>query len=83
MLFKAGFFLHVVALRILIAWVYANTGSLFLAIMMHGSSSGFYGVFTVNLVDPELRVIFYLVYGAVLWVPALLVILKYGRTLKS
>jgi membrane protease YdiL (CAAX protease family) len=83
LLFNAGFFMHVVALRILISWVYTNTGSLFLAILMHGSSSGFYGFFTANLADPELRAIFYLVYGAVLWVPALVVILKYGKTLRS
>ena len=83
LLYNVGFFMHVVALRILISWVYANTGSLFLAIMMHGSSSGFYGFFTANLVDPELRAIFYLVYGAVLWVPAVLVILRYGKPLRS
>jgi membrane protease YdiL (CAAX protease family) len=82
-LFNIGFFLHVVALRILISWVYINTDSLLLAILMHGSSSGFYGFFTANLTDPELRVIFYLVYGVALWVPALLVILKSGKTLKS
>jgi membrane protease YdiL (CAAX protease family) len=83
LLFNAGFFTHVVALRILISWVYVNTGSLFLAILMHGSSTGFYGFFTANLVNPELRAIFYFVYGAVLWVPALFVILKYGKTLRS
>jgi membrane protease YdiL (CAAX protease family) len=82
LLYNVGFFVHVVALRILISWVYANTGSLFLAILMHGSSSGFYGFFTANLADPQLRAVFYLVYGAVLWVPAILVILKYGKTLR-
>jgi membrane protease YdiL (CAAX protease family) len=82
-LYNAGFFAHVVALRVLIAWVYANTDSLFLAMMMHASSSGFYGFFTYNLVDPELRAIFYLVYGFVLWLPAVAVILRYGKTLKA
>ena len=78
-----GFFIHVVALRILIVWVYANTGSLFLAMMMHGSSTGFYGFFTYNMVNPEYRAIFYIFYGFVLWLPALTVILKYGKTLKA
>jgi len=82
-LFNAGFFMHVVALRVLIVWVYANTESLFLAMMMHGASTGFYGFFTFNLVDPELRAIFYLVYGAVLWVPAIVVSLKYGKPLRA
>ena len=82
-LFNAGFFMHVVALRVLIVWVYANTDSLFLTMMMHGSSTGFFGFFTFNLVDPELRAIFYLVYGVILWLPAIAVILKYGKTLKA
>jgi len=83
LLYNAGFFTHVVALRVLIAWVYANTDSLFLAMLMHGSSTGFYGVFTYNLADPELRAIFYIVYGFVLWLPAIAVILKYGKTLRA
>lgn len=83
LLYNAGFFTHVVALRVLISWVYANTESLFLAMMMHGSSTGFYGVFTYNLIDPELRAIFYILYGFVLWLPAIAVILKYGKTLRA
>lgn len=78
-----GFFAHVVALRILIVWVYANTDSLLLAILMHASSTGFYGFFTANLANVELRAIFFLAYGAVLWLPAIAVILKYGKTLKA
>ena len=82
-LYNIGFFVHVVALRVLISWVYVNTSNLLLAILVHGSSSGFYGFFTAALSDPELRAVFYLVYGAVLWVPALVVMLKYGKTMKS
>jgi len=78
-----GFFAHVVALRILIVWVYANTDSLLLAILMHASSTGSYGFFTANLANVELRAIFFLVYGAVLWLPAIAVILRYGKTLKT
>lgn len=83
LVYNAGFFAHVVALRILISWVYANTGSLLLAVLMHASSTGFYGFFTAGLVDPRLRTIFYIVYGTALWVPALLVILRYGKTLRT
>lgn len=78
-----GFFLHVVALRILIVWTYTNTGSLFLAILMHASSTGFYGFFTWNLSSPEYRAIFFIVYGLVLFIPAVAVILKYGKTLET
>ncbi len=82
-LYTAGFLTHVVALRVLIVWVYANTDSLLLATLMHGSSSGFYGLFAFNLVDPELRAILFIVYGTVLWLPAIAVSLKYGKTLKA
>jgi membrane protease YdiL (CAAX protease family) len=37
-----GFTVFVVALRVLIVWVYANTGSLLLAQLMHASSTGFF-----------------------------------------
>jgi hypothetical protein len=57
--------------------------SLFLAIAMPGSSSGFYGFLTANLVNPELSAIFHPVYGVVLWVPAIAVSLEYGKTLKA
>jgi hypothetical protein len=50
---------------------------------MHASSTGFYGFFTANLANVELRAIFFLVYGAVLWLPAIVVILKYGKALKA
>ena len=78
-----GFFLHVVALRVLIVWVYENTGSLFLAILMHASSTGFYGLIIPITLSPENRAIFYLVYGIVLCIPAVAIILKYGRMLKE
>jgi len=78
-----GFFVHVVALRVLIVWVYTNTNSLFLAILMHASSSGFYSFFISRAITPESWAIFYLVYSFVLWIPALAVSLKYGKTLKA
>ena len=40
----AGFFVFVMALRVLIVWVYENTESLLLAQLMHASSTGFYGI---------------------------------------
>jgi len=83
LLSNIGFFMHVVALRILIVWVYANTDSVLLAILMHASSTGSYGFFTANLANVELRAIFFLVYGVVLWLPAIIVILKYGKSLKA
>jgi len=77
-----GFFLHVVALRVLIVWVYSNTESLFLAILMHASSTGFYGILISTKMAPVNWAIYYNVYGVVLCLIASVVALKYGRTLK-
>ncbi len=77
-----GFFLHVVALRVLIVWVYSNTDSVFLAILMHASSTGFYGILISTTMAPVNWMIFYNVYGVVLCLAASAVALKYGRTLK-
>jgi len=77
-----GFFLHVVALRVLIVWVYSNTDSVFLAMLMHASSTGFYGILISTTMAPVNSVIFYNVYGVVLCLAASVVAIKYGRTLK-
>lgn len=77
-----GFFLHIVALRVLIVWVYSNTESLLLAMLMHASSTGFFGILISQTMAPELVVIFYIVYGIVLGLAASVVALKYGTSLK-
>ncbi len=78
-----GFCLHIVALRVLIVWVYSNTGSLLLAILMHASSTGFFGILISTTMKPQNWVIYYNVYGVVLCLAASIVALKYGRTLTS
>jgi len=78
-----GFVLHVVALRVLIVWVYSNTESVFLAILMHASSTGFYGILISTTMSPINWVIFYNVYGLALCAVAAVVALKYGRNLKA
>ncbi len=78
-----GFCLHVVALRVLIVWVYSNTKSVFLAILMHASSTGFFAILISTTMSPVNWVIFYNVYGVVLCLAAAVVALKYGKTLKA
>ena len=77
-----GFCLHVLALRVLIVWVYSNTESLLLAMLMHASSTGFYGILISTTMAPVNWVIYYNVYGVVLCLAASVVALKYGRTLR-
>ena len=77
-----GFCLHIVGLRVLIVWVYNNTDSVFLAILMHASSTGFYGILISTNMAPVNWVIFYNIYGVALCFVALIVALKYGKSLK-
>jgi hypothetical protein len=76
-----GFLIHVIALRVLIVWVYANTESLLLAQLMHASSTGFFGTIIPIAIAPLNSAIFYLVYGLVLSAAAAIVVTRYGKTL--
>ena len=78
-----GFVLHVIALRIIINWVYSNTGSLLLGILMHASSTGFYGIQISTTMSPQKRMIFYLTYGIALCIVASTIAKKYGKNLKT
>lgn len=76
-----GFFVHVVALRVIIVWVYANTKSLLLSQLIHASSSGFYTTIVPIAITPANRAIFFLVYGLVLSAAAAIVVARYGKRL--
>lgn len=77
-----GFFAFIVALRVLIAWVYAATGSVLLAQLMHASSTGFLIVLVPTTVAPISWVAFYGVYAVVLWIVAALVLARTGSALE-
>jgi membrane protease YdiL (CAAX protease family) len=76
-----AFALFLVALRIVIVWVYSNTNSMLLAQFMHASSTGFLVMLTPTNIEPVNWVIFYSVYAIAMWVVALIVIRKYGKDL--
>jgi membrane protease YdiL (CAAX protease family) len=77
----AGFFLFVMALRVLIVWVYANTRSLLLAQLMHASSTGFLAIIVPMDMEPVYWSILYRVYAVVLCAVAAIVIARYGKQL--
>jgi hypothetical protein len=81
-LYFFGSSLHIVALRVLIVWVYSNTESVLLAILMHASSTGFFGILISTTIEPVNWAIYYNVYGITLCVVALIISIKYGRTLR-
>lgn len=75
-LYFAAFFVFVIPLRVIIAWVYENTGSLLLACLVHASSSGFLGVLVPIKYGGETWPAFYAVYAIVIWLVAAFIILR-------
>ncbi len=79
--FFASFALLIVAMRVLIAWLYANTGSVLGAQLMHASSTGFLVVLSPPAVSPGQEALWYLVYAALVWVVVGVVVARCGVSL--
>lgn len=77
-----AFCISMVAMRIILCWVYVNTESLLIGQLIHASSSGFLGIFVPLSIPPAFDTLFYIVYSVALWVPALIIIIKYGKDMK-
>ena len=71
-----SFSIFVVALRIITAWAYENTESLFLSQLIHGSSSGFLAALVPMGIAGKSWFIFYTVYAITLWITAIIIIIK-------
>jgi membrane protease YdiL (CAAX protease family) len=56
------------AVRILIGWAYTNTKSVFLAQLIHISSTAALAIFSPPQVTPRQETFWYFVYGAVVWI---------------
>jgi membrane protease YdiL (CAAX protease family) len=70
-----------VAMRILIAWIYTNTKSLLLTQLMHVSSTGALVVFSPSRATAAQEVTWYAAYGAVLWIVVGIIVTTFGREL--
>jgi hypothetical protein len=70
-----------IAVRVLIAWVYANTESVLGAQLLHASSTGSLVVFGSPAVSPDQEAVWYLAYGLLLWVVVIFVVRRYGPSL--
>jgi membrane protease YdiL (CAAX protease family) len=79
--FFAAFVAANAALRVLIAWVYTNTGSLRMAPLLHASSTGSLVVLGAPHATPAQEALWYLAYAAVLWVVVIVLGPLHGRTL--
>lgn len=67
-LFFLSFATAMTAMRVLIGWIYANTQSLFLAQLMHMSSTGALVIFGPFQASPAQETAWYFLYGLVLWI---------------
>jgi CAAX protease family protein len=73
----AMFGLAMTAMRVLIAWTYVNTKSLFLSQIMHASSTGFLSILVPLSLLPQHDTLVYAVYGILLWAVAAIIVAKY------
>jgi membrane protease YdiL (CAAX protease family) len=81
--FFAAFVAAILALRVLIAWVYVNTGSLRMAQLLHASSTGFLVILGAPAATPGQEAIWYLAYAGVLWVVVIIVVALQGSSLSG
>jgi membrane protease YdiL (CAAX protease family) len=79
--FFCAFTVAMTAMRVLIAWIYTNTRSILLAQLMHVSSTGSLVLFSPLAVTAAQEVMWYAVYGIVLWLAVAIVVKTLGRSL--
>ena len=81
--FFGSFTALVVALRILIAWLYVNTGSVLGAQLLHASSTGCLVVLGAPGVSPDQEALWYVTYAALLWLVVGVVVAVCGPGLST
>jgi membrane protease YdiL (CAAX protease family) len=82
--FLLGFVAAMTATRIIITWVYNNTGSILLAQLMHASSTGFLaalGISVASPIGPQGYALAFVVYAVALWVVVAIIVARYGKKL--
>jgi len=77
----ATFIVSMTAMRVLLVWAYANTGSVLLAQLVHASSTGFLAVLVPLSLSPARDTLFYAVYSVVLWGAVAVVVVLFGKNL--
>jgi membrane protease YdiL (CAAX protease family) len=68
----------ITAIRVLIGWTYSHTRSVFLAQLMHASSTGSLVVLSPPQVTARQEVLWYIAYACILWVVVAAVVFVFG-----
>jgi membrane protease YdiL (CAAX protease family) len=82
--FVFGFVAAMTATRVLIAWVYNRTGSLWLAQLMHASSTGFLYALGISATSPfgaSGYALSFVIYAAAIWIVVAILIARTGKQL--
>jgi membrane protease YdiL (CAAX protease family) len=79
--FFLAFAVAMTAMRVLICWMYTHTKSVLLTQLMHVSSTGALVIFSPPRVTAPQEVMWYLLYGTVLWLVVAIVVKAYGKRL--
>lgn len=80
-LYFLSFVMVMTAMRVIIAWVYCNTRSLFLCQLMHISSTGFLVMLSPSPLTIQQEPFWYFAYSIVLWIIVFLIVSKFGKNL--
>ena len=79
--FFLAFTLAMTSMRVLICWIYTNTKSVFMAQLMHISSTGSLVIFSAPRVTPAQEAMWYGIYGASLWLAVAIIVKTCGTRL--
>jgi membrane protease YdiL (CAAX protease family) len=77
--FFLAFTVAMIAMRVLICWIYTNTESVLLAQFMHVSSTGSLVIFSAPRVSASQEAFWCGLYGIALWVLVAIIAKTYGR----
>ncbi len=70
-----------VAMRVILVWIYSNTGSLLLAQLTHASSTGFLIILGPSPISPANETLWWAIYAVVIWLAAAVILARYGKHL--
>jgi uncharacterized protein len=80
-LYFLSFVMVMTAIRVIIAWVYNSTQSLFLCQFMHISSTGFLVMLSPSPITIQQEPVWYFAYSIVLWVIVFIIVFRFGKNL--
>jgi membrane protease YdiL (CAAX protease family) len=75
LLFFIAFIAILIAIRVLIAWIYSNTTSMPLAQFMHAVSTGCLAMLGPSKLSPAQETLWYMMYAVLLWITVLIIVL--------